>query len=691
MRREDTMKKASMLALLLALSLPVMARHAEARVVRLVVEKTQPFAGGKTFGAAGEFERLDGTVYFEVDPKDPLNALIVNLDRVHRNAKGLVEFSAPFFIVKPKDMTRGNRKIFYGINNRGNNIEFGHTTWPTLSPGTPPESGDILALRLGYAYVDAGWAGDVETTANRLGANLPVAVQPDGRPIVAPIRIEYSGTGFTLPLKGNDRFRTYEAADTTTARATLTVRDAVSGPRKTIAADRWAFGKCPSGKESLVPTTTDLCLFDQFQADRIYELTYQAKNPTVMGLGYAVTRDLASFLRYSVKDDAGNVNPLAQDASTVGIRRAYAFGSSSTGMYLRDYLYLGFNEDEGHRKVFDAVRIAIPGTHRLFANVEFADPNIYSRQDDHHDFVSYSHPPLTYAVTTDPISGVRDGILKRPATDPLVMQIDTGNEFWQMNASLNVHDGAGKPVPLPDNVRMYFAASHSHTGATGLAARPTAKGICEYPVSGARSHDSLLRALMVALDDWADRGISPPKSVYPDRKNGALVSVEEASKAFPKIPGVTFPTVVNQAALLNHGPAFSSMGGRLTILPPTAGATYLALVPKPDADGHDLGGIRTVEIAVPVGTNLGWNLRAAGHRGTDLCGLSGGFIALANTKAERLAKGDPRLSLEERYRDHDGFVAAVERATRRLVQDRFLLEEDAQDAVKVAKASDILR
>ena len=106
------------------------------------------------------------------------------------------------------------------------------------------------------------------------------------------------------------------------------------------------------------------------------------------------------------------------------------------------------------------------------------------------------------------------------------MQIDTGNEFWQMNASLNVHDGAGKPVPVPDNVRMYFAASHSHTGATGLAARPTAKGICEYPVSGARSHDSLLRALMVALDDWADRGISPPKSVYPDRKNGALVTVD---------------------------------------------------------------------------------------------------------------------------------------------------------------------
>jgi hypothetical protein len=664
----------------------------EARVVRLVVEKTQPFAGGKAIGTVGPFERLDGTVYFEVDPKDPLNKVIVNLDKTPRNAKGLVEFSAPFFIVKPKDMARGNRKIFYGINNRGNNIEFGHTTWPTLAPGTPLESGDILALRLGYAYVDAGWAGDVETTSTRLGAYLPVATQPDGKPIVAPIRIEYAGpTGFTLPLKGNDRFRSYETADSSATSATLTVRDSVKGQRKSIAHDRWAFGKCPTGSGSLVPTATDICLFDQFQADRIYELTYKAKGPTVMGLGYAVTRDLASYLRNNLKDEAGNPNPLAQDAATVGIRRAYAFGSSSTGMYLRDWLYLGFNEDEGHRKVFDAVRIAIPGTHRLFANVEFADPNIYSRQDDHHDFLSYSYPPLTYAETKDPVSGIRDGILKRPATDPLVIHIDTSNEFWQMNASLNVHDGALKPVPQSENVRMYLAASHSHTGAAGLAVMPTATGNCEYPTNGARSHDSLLRALVVVLDDWADRGIAPPKSVYPDMHNGSLVTLEEAGKTFPKIPGVRFPTVLNQAMVLQNGPGFGTTGGRLTILPPNHGAKYAALVSKPDADGLDLGGIRTVDIAAPVGTNLGWNLRPMGHRGTDLCGLSGGFIPFARTKAERLSKGDPRPSLEERYRDHAGFVAAVEAAGRRLVQERFLLEEDAQDAIRVAKDSNILR
>ena len=260
-------------------------------------------------------------------------------------------------------------------------------------------------------------------------------------------------------------------------------------------------------------------------------------------------------------DDVGNRNPLAQSATTVGVRRAYGFGISSTGMYMRDFLYLGFNEDESARQVFDAVRILIPGTHRLMANVEFSDPNVYSRQDQHADFTSYSYPPLTYAVTTDPVSGLRDGILKRPETDPLVFHVDTANEFWQMNASLNVHDGRGEPVPIPDNVRLYYLANHSHVGASGVAARPT---------------------------------------------------------------------------------------------------------------------------------DTGWNLRAPGPRGMDLCGLSGAFIAFVETRADRLASGDPRRSLQERYGDHAGFVAAVERAAAALVGQRFLLAEDAEVIIGLAEESDIL-
>ena len=682
----------------LGVLLGALATPADARVVRIEVERTTPYAGGKEFGDAGRFERLDGTVYMEVDPDDPLNSVIVNLDRAPRNERGMVEFSAPFFIIKPVDMARGNRKLLYGINNRGNAIELPFQTFPSLPAGADPESGDGLFFRLGYTFVDAGWAGDVTTTATRLGANLPVAVQADGSPIVSRIRIEYpsdptaAGTvAHTLPLKGNDRFVSYETADTDTAHSTLTVRDAIDGERRPVPADGWAFGACPSGEASFAASTTDICLFDGFDPDKVYELIYPAKNPWVMGLGYAATRDVASFLRYEAADDAGTPNPLAASADATGIRRAYGLGISSTGMYLRDWLYLGFNEDEAHRRVFDAVRIHIPGTHRLFANVEFADPNIYSRQDRTSDFTSHSYPPLTYAVTTDPVTNIRDGILKRPATDPLVFHVDTSNEFWQMKASLNVHDGHGNPVPIPDNVRLYLLAGHPHGGAAGVGAMPSDRGACEYVTNTYRSAAPTMRALLVALDDWADRGIEPPPSSYPDVRRGTLATVDEVGRTFPAIPGVAFPTRANGLDALDFGPTFGSQGGRQTVLPPTRGGSYRVLVPTTDRDGHDIGGIHTVDIAVPVGTNTGWNLHAAGPRGRDLCSLTGSFFPFSRTRAERMTNGDPRLSLEERYGDHAGFVAAVRGAADESVGRRILLPEDAQVLIRMAEESDILR
>jgi hypothetical protein len=668
------------------------AASLEARVVRLVVEKRRPLAEGKIYGNVGPYERLDGTAVFEVDPKDPLNAVIVNIDKAPRNARGMVEFSAPFVILKPVDNARGNRKILYGINNRGNAIELPFQTLPAQGNNAPPDAHDGLYFRMGYTFVDAGWAGDIVTTENRLGANLPVAVQSDGRPILSNIRLEYVGaSGFTLPLKGNALFRSYESADVTNARATLTMRDGEQGSRTEVARDRWAFGRCASGLQSLVPTTFDVCVFDGFQPGRVYELTYQAKNPWVMGLAYAVTRDFASFLRNSSRDEAGNPSPVATDSASAGIRRVYGLGISSTGMYMREFLYLGFNEDEQHRKVFDAVRILIPGTHRLFANVEFSDPNVYSRQDDHHDYLSHSLAPFTYAVTTDPITGVRDGILKRPATDPLVFHIDSANEFWQMNGSLNVHDGRGQAVPIPDNVRFYFASSHSHVGASGVAAMPTAANQCAYPTNGALSYNALLRALLVALDEWADEGVAPPPNRYPTIADGSLVTRQQAEAAFPRIPGARFPQALNEAFAFDYGGQFSAKGGRVAAAPPKKGTKYEMRVPKPDEDGLDLGGVRTLDVAAPVGTNTGWNLWASGPRGNDLCGLNGAFFPFARTAAERAKSGDPRRSLEERYKDHAGFVAAVEQAAGKLVDERFLLQEDARTLIDTAAASNILR
>jgi hypothetical protein len=326
----------------------------------------------------------------------------------------------------------------------------------------------------------------------------------------------------------------------------------------------------------------------------------------------------------------------------------------------------------------------IPGTHRLLANVEFSDPNTYSRQDVWHDWLSYSYPPLTFAVTTDPISGIRDGILKRPATDPLVFQVDSANEFWQMNASLNVHDAQSKPVPIPDNVRLYFASSFHHVGVTGPLSPPGVAGMCAVPVQG-NGWAPTLRALLVALDAWADRGVAPPASNYPTVQDKTLVSIDEARAAFPKIAGLRFPAALNELSLPSFGPAFKSTGGRVTEIPPAGGAKYPVYVPKADADGLDVSGIRSIEVRVPTATLTGWNVRADGRRPGDLCGLSGAYVPFAQTKSERQAANDSRPSFEERYGNQAGYVKAVEAAARALVGERFLLQEDADRYIKAAR------
>jgi hypothetical protein len=679
---------------MIALTL-LLSAWAEARVVQFVVEERVSFASGMEWGTAGAYERLKGTAYMEVDQNDPLNAVIVNLDKAPRNALGMVEFSSPFLILKPADMTRGNHKIWFGINNRGNCIETGFRAFPpgvtTCNPLTAADVGENnILLHQGYATVDAGWHGDGVPNPNQLFPSFPVATQPDGSPIVGPLRLEYTPAAatFTLPLVTG--WRPYEAADTNTAHSTLTVRDHPDAPRIPIPSDRWAFGRCPGGPAALVPTTTDLCLFDGFVARRIYELIYPAKNPIVMGLAYAVPRDIGSFLRYQTHDDAGNPNPLALSPTNVGIQRAYSSGTSSTGMYQRDFLYLGFNEDESHRQVFDAATIYSAAAHRLFANVQFAHPTFYSRQDDHHDFTSNSVAPLTLAVTTDPISGMHDGILKRPATDPLVFQIDEELVFWQWQASLNVADGLGNTVQLPANARLYFQNGFGHIGAAGLLAPPQPAGICQNSTQGLGGVSLTPRALAIAIDEWADKGVKPPTSNYPRIRNNTLISLDEYRAAFPVIPGVEPPSVLSELNVLNFGPFFDSEGGVQTLLPPVLGPRYTVLVPRPDKDGVGVEGIQTILSRAPLGTNVGWNIRA-GFRAPDLCGLSGSYIPFATTKAERRAAGDPRKSLEERYVDHDGFVKAVRKAAIKLVHWRFLLEEDANTFISAAEASDVLQ
>jgi hypothetical protein len=675
----------------------------EARVVKLVVEQRTSYVGGVDWGKAGPYEMLRGTAYMEADPLNAHDAVIVDLENAPRDAKGLVEFSTQFMILKPVDMQKSNRKIFYAVNNRGNNLQ-GLVTATTASQVAGTDAG--YAMTEGYVVVDAGWEGDVVPVASKLLATLPRARNANGTPITGLMRYEYSdrpGGSFTTNLEGNPAFLSYEAADTNTANATFTVADSEYGPKTLIPPDRWAFGTCPTGQASLVPTNIDLCYFDGFDNTKIYELIYQAKNPIVMGLGFAATRDLASFLRNNTGDDVGNPNPVGP-----GIRRVYAAGGSQTGGYLRDYIYLGFNEDETGRKVFDGIIPWIAGTDRVFINVRFADPNTYSEQDRQHNYLQSSYPPFTYAVTTDPLSGVQDGIMHRPLTDPLVMQVDSQSEFWQLHGSLNVVDGLGNPVAIPDNVRLYFVGNTAHAFISGsfLFPTPGTAPLCANPTPGSGLNWETLRATLRNLDRWAvgneqdngqgngqgnSQGTEPPKSNYPSLLDGTLVTLSEAAAAFPAIPHVSFPPVYDTYELLDFGSLFGSHGGILTNQPPLNGPSYAIRLPETNSDGIDLAGVHQIESRVPLGTSTGWNLRSAAHRGPNaLCVLTGSYFPFATTSAERLLSGDPRPSLQERYGSHQGFVAAVEKAAQDLVKERFLLQVDADADISAAQASAVL-
>src|SRR5262249_55636258 len=320
-------------------------------------------------------------------------------------------------------------------------------------------------------------------------------------------------------------------------------------------------------------------------------------------------------------------------------------------------------------------------------NVEFAQPNDYSRQDIWHDYISNSIFPFGYSVTTDPITGRTDGILKRPTSDPLLIVTDTSTEFWEFQGSLVNHDAFGNEIAIPSNARAYLMSSLQHpVGPGGLPTR----GSCQQ-LSNPLANSPIYRALLDDLDDWVTRGINPPENRYPTGRD--LVPPDQASTGFPNIPDVTYTGLVNELHVWDFGPEFGPSGGRMTLLPPRSvrHSDYTLLVPRVDQIGNDAAGVRSTFIEAPTATYTGWNLRAAGFREGEACGLTGSYIPLVPTQAKRQALGDPRQSLEELYGDHDGYVRAVERAAIGLWSQRFLLDEDVVRLVSEARSSGVLK
>jgi Alpha/beta hydrolase domain len=648
--------------------------------VRLRIDRREPFAEGITFGEVGSYECLAGHALFAIDPSKPANRTIVDLDHAPRNPGGLVEYSTDVYILKPLEIERGNRRLLYDVNNRGTirAIQFFNDALQSNQPLTLAHAGNGYLMRRGYTVVASGWQGDILPGEGRLTIQVPIA-QENGGPITGVVRTELMAdeTGVTcFPLSGNDYSSSYEAISLDTRSATFTYREHEADPRQPIPSDAWQFAHLDSHGQPR-PSPWHCYLPAGFRPAWLYELIYTAKNSLVMGLGFTGVRDLVAFLLHADADAEGTANPLRQGG--IGVDMAYGWGRSQSGRFLREFVYRGFNQDTQGRRVFAGISPHVAGGGRVILNYRFAQPGRHPRQHEDHVYPSDQFP-FAYGMLTDPLTGKTDSILHRPATDPLVIHTQTASEYWQRRGSLVHTDVLGHDLPEHECARVFFfASSQHHADPNSGPLRGAYRG-----VSNPLTTTPLLRALLDALDAWVTHGTPPPASRVPSRAAGTLASVAEVQSRFPQIPGIIFPREPDRLFVQEHGPEFER--GMIAKEPPEVDTTkeYAVLVPQVDADGNDLAGVRTPHVEVPQATFTGWNLRLPGCAEQDLASLNGSYLPFAKTAGERSLKGDPRPALQERYRSKVHYVRAIAVAAQRLVEQRLLLEEDADRYVALA-------
>jgi hypothetical protein len=605
---------------------------ASAEVVKVTVASRAPVADGQAFGRTGPYEKVIGTIEFAIDPGNPRNAAIADLDRAPRGEDGRVRFISNFHVLRPVDPALGNGVLLFDIANRGRKVALATFNRAPASsdPTAPGDFGDGFLMREGYTVVWVGWQFDIAPPL--LYVDAP-AVAGAGQ-----VRITFVVNERQTEAALSD-LPAYQPVDAEDSANTLSVRDRFWDPPTPLASDRW--------RVVLRDGRPRVALTGGFDPGRIYELAYSATGARVAGLGLAAIRDAAAaFVR-------------RPDMPVRG-RAAYAFGVSQSGRFLRQFLHDGFNVDERGDKVFAAVWPHIAGAALGSFNEPFAKPG-------------YSSFPATRLPFTDreqhTARGRTPGILSGYQSDrtPRVFYTNSSVEYWgQGRAAALTHtslDGT-RDVRPPDPVRIYLIAGSQH----GPAAFPPPRGTGQQ-LTNPVAHAEVMRALLRALHQWTAHRIEPPASRYPTLADQTLVRA--ASVRFPAIPHLGDPRTI-------VGPA-RTVDGRVEPLP--------FLVPQVDGDGNELDGIRMPEVAVPLATATGWNFRseAAGNT-SDIAALLGSYIPFAKTRTEREAHGDPRRGIDERYRSRADYMARVRKTIDDLVRHMYVLEQDVETMVSRAAA-----
>jgi Alpha/beta hydrolase domain len=645
---------------LLIITLPQL----NARVVRVDIASREDISGGKAFGDVGAYERLTGRVFFSVAIANPHNRGVVDLDKAVNLNHGQVEFSADFMALRPKDSGKSNGSLLLEIPNRGRARIVGLIDGGDWNAAH--DAGDGWLLRNGYSVVSLGWQWDA-ASEGALRLYAPVAGNK-GKTIHGLLRGDLmpSKVMEEIPLGhliiGDLGGREYPVADSRDLRNQLTVRDSREAKRTVVPRSEWRFAHTVDGK--LVASDRHIHLNRGFQPGRIYEYIYVVRDPVVAGLGFAAVRDFAAYAKH------------APD-TLVPAARVYGEGISQNGRFLRDFLYQGFNADEEGRRALDGVLAHVAGAGRGSFNFRFAQPS-RDAQPTSSVFFPTDIFPFTDQLETDPLNGDKGGLLDRAAAGKVVPRVflsNTSYEYWGRAASL-IHttaDAKQDAVISPD-VRIYFFTGLQHFSGPF----PPAKGGGD--LHGQEPQSPLpvrhfWRAMVANMDAWVRNGTAPPDSSYPKIADHTLVPINDY--AFPAIPHVNLANEANRAYRLSFGPEWGR--GIISIQPPKVGEPFPVLVPQVDPDGNERSGIHLPEIAVPLATYTGWNLRDPSIGApTERVSFEGSYLPFPRTAAEREKTGDPRMSIAERYSSREDYLSRYEKAVDALVKARWVLKEDRE-------------
>ncbi len=642
-----------------------------------------------SFGNAGIYEKIRGEIIYEIDPANEHNSAIVDLRYAPKNSGGMVECRGDFLLLKPVDMKKSNGKLLYGVNNRGNlyilrNL---NNALGSNNPIKREHFGDGFLMKQGYSVLWSGWNWDVINTSDFQQFEAPAATikgEKIRQKITAEIVNSYDiEPQYSKSLAwGNSRcYPSLNFPDN--SEDILTVRDSPEGKRRIIPNDKWQYA---SLKDNVIePDPVSIYLEEGFLPGKIYELVYEAENPKVVGLGLAAVRDAISFFRFERKDDAGNKNPLLiTDSGEIQqvINTCYIMGISQSGRFIAHMLWQGFHVDEKGRMVFDGARIHIAGGGKGGFNHRFARTT-HHPSDLEGNYMPADHQPFNYLPDNAPGSGGENDILaaaKKMNKIPKIIITNHALEYWTRAASLlhTTTDGQ-KDAGINENVRLYIQNGAPH-GTPWKRTNPVAE-------HGRSTLDTapVLRSTLMLLDKWVTDGEKPPENRHPSFAGNTLITAGEHKNSMPDIPGMFHPGRNYHPAICDYGPDFWEKG-IISNIPPVITDRYITFVPAVDKDGNGKGGIRLPEVSVPLGTYQGFNPRKkeAGGYGY-LTRFSGSFWPFALTREERLKNNDPRLSIEERYRDKDEYISMVRKAANDLLEKKFLIPEDANSIIDFAE------